>query len=334
MQVIAWVGGITALMAALMATQQNDIKKVLAYSTLSQLGYMVMAVGLGNKEAGMFHLYTHAFFKALLFLGAGAVIHSCHHEQDIWKMGGLKNKTPLTFYTFVIGTAALMGVPYVTSGFYSKEAILASAFPEHGHGSWWLFLFAVFTAFLTAFYMTRLVIVTFFGKARTKDASHAHESPLVMVIPLVILAIPSLISQWLTGTLSAMVPGDHEGAAGKVALVCSLVVLVAGVFTAIKLYKGKDKDPVNIPLFANKFYWDEFYAGLVKYAQDRFAWIINGIESIVVDGLTVRLPAALARSSGNALRRIQSGGLQAYTFVLGLGIVIAVYLAVYASSKN
>jgi NADH-quinone oxidoreductase subunit L len=335
-EIISWVGGITALMAALMAVQQNDIKKVLAYSTLSQLGYMVMAVGLMAPNEGMFHLYTHAFFKALLFLGAGAVIHSCHHEQDIWKMGGLAKKMPVTFYTFVIGTAALMGVPYITSGFWSKEGILAAAFPQHGHGSWWLFIMAVATAFLTAFYMTRLVVVTFLGKSRTKHADHAHESPLVMIAPLVILAVFSLISQWswVYGPLNAMVPEHHEGTAGKVALVCSLVVLIAGFLTASRLYKGKDKDPLNIRILANKFYWDEFYAGLVKYGQDRLAWIISGIESIVVDGLTVRLPAALARSSGSVLRRIQSGGLQAYTFVLGLGIVIAVYLAVYATSKN
>jgi NADH-quinone oxidoreductase subunit L len=332
LQVIAWVGGITALMAALMATQQNDIKKVLAYSTLSQLGYMVMAVGLHAPNEGMFHLYTHAFFKALLFLGAGAVIHSCHHEQDIWKMGGLAKKMPVTFYTFVIGTAALMGVPLM-SGFWSKEGILIAAFPHEGHGSWLLFLMALFTAVLTAYYMTRLVVVTFLGKSRTKHADHAHESPLVMIIPLAVLAVPSIFSAYhfMSGPLSAMAPPHHSN---HLVMILSIVALAVGAFFGFTIYKGKDKDPVNIPLFANKFYWDEFYAGLVKYAQDRFAWIINGIESIVVDGLTVRLPAALARSSGNALRRIQSGGLQAYTFVLGLGIVIAVYLAVYASSKN
>ncbi|QIF04786.1 NADH-quinone oxidoreductase subunit L [Roseimicrobium sp. ORNL1] len=334
LEIISWVGGITALMAALMATQQNDIKKVLAYSTLSQLGYMVMAVGLHAPNEGMFHLYTHAFFKALLFLGAGAVIHSCHHEQDIWKMGGLAKKMPVTFYTFVIGTAALMGVPFITSGFWSKEGILTAAYPHDGHGSWPLFFMGLFTAVLTAYYMTRLVVVTFLGKGRTKYADHAHESPLVMIIPLAVLAVPSLISAvpWVSGTLSAMVP--HHEHTNWVVMVLSIVALAVGAFFGFTTYKGKDKDPVNIPLFANKFYWDEFYAGLVKYAQDRFAWIINGIESIVVDGLTVRLPAALARSSGNALRRIQSGGLQAYTFVLGLGIVIAVYLAVYATSKN
>ena len=127
-QVIAWTGGITSLVAALMATQQDDIKRVLAYSTLSQLGYMVMAVGLNSGEAAMFHLFTHAWFKALLFLGAGAIIYACHHEQDIWKMGGLLKKMPITGITFGIGTAALIAVPYVTSGFYSKEEILSAAY--------------------------------------------------------------------------------------------------------------------------------------------------------------------------------------------------------------
>ncbi|HSI63979.1 MAG TPA: NADH-quinone oxidoreductase subunit L, partial [Candidatus Saccharimonadia bacterium] len=336
-EIISWVGGITALMAALMAIQQNDIKKVLAYSTLSQLGYMVMAVGLHAGNEGMFHLYTHAFFKALLFLGAGAVIHSCHHEQDIWKMGGLAKKMPVTFYTFVIGTAALMGVP-LTSGYYSKDAILAAALGDHG--SIPLFVIGVFTALLTAFYMTRLVIVVFTGKSRTKHADHAHESPLLMVVPLAVLAVPSLISNWLTTPLQAMVPVPHEDAhhgflnPHNIAVICSITVVIVGFLLGSKLYRGKVKDPVNIPLFANKFYFDEFYAGLVKYAQDRVAWLVSSVENILVDGLTVRLPAALARTSGNVLRRIQSGGLQAYTFVLGLGIVIAVYLAVYASSKH
>ncbi len=332
-EIIAWTGGLTALMAALMATQQNDIKKVLAYSTLSQLGYMVMAVGLAAPHEGMFHLYTHAFFKALLFLGAGAVIHACHHEQDIWKMGGLRSKMPVTFWTFVIGTAALMGVPYITSGFWSKEGILIAAYPHDGHGSWGLLLIGLFTAFLTAFYMTRLVVVVFFGKTRTKDASHAHESPLLMILPLAVLAIPSIIAGygWFARPLNAMVPLEEHH--NNVVLALSVLVLIAGYLLGVKTYRHKDTDPVSIKLFANKFYFDEFYAGLVKYAQDRFSWIVNGLEKIFVDGLTVRVPAALAGLAGNWMRRLQTGNLQAYTFILGLGIIIAVYVAVFASSK-
>lgn len=328
--IIAWTGAITALMAALMATQQNDIKKVLAYSTLSQLGYMVMAVGLAAPNEGMFHLYTHAFFKALLFLGAGAVIHACHHEQDIWKMGGLSKKMPGTFYTFVIGTVALMGVP-LTSGFFSKEGILAAAW---GHQKF-LFVIGLLTAALTAFYMTRLVIVAFTGKSRSEGADHAHEVPLVMLLPLVVLAIPSLLSAYglFAGPLNAMVPhGHHEG--GTIVMVCSIVVLIAGFLTASKMYRGKESDPIRIPLFANKFYFDEFYAGLVKVAQDRVAWLVNGLEKIFVEGLTIRVPAALSSALGKWMRRLQSGSLQGYTFVLGLGIIIAVYLAVFLNTKH
>jgi NADH-quinone oxidoreductase subunit L len=333
--IIAWTGGLTALMAALRATQQNDIKRVLAYSTLSQLGYMVMAVGLSAPHEGMFHLYTHAFFKALLFLGAGAVIHACHHEQDIWKMGGLKNKMPGTFWTFVVGTAALMGVP-LTSGFFSKEGILAAALGGPHHNVL-LFIIGLATAALTAFYMTRLVVVAFTGKARSENADHAHEVPLVMLVPLVVLAIPSILSAYgiFSGPLNAMeTHGEHEGSTGIIVMVCSILVLIGGYLAATKLYRGKDKDPVNIPLFANKFYFDEFYAKLVAVAQDGVAWIVTGLERIFVGGITLRLPAFLSTGLGNWMRRLQSGSLQGYTFVLGLGIVIAVYLAVFLTTKN
>src|SRR5207244_7341507 len=157
--IIAWIGGITALLAALMAVQQNDIKRILAYSTLSQLGYMVMAVGLKGTNAAMYHLGTHAFFKALLFLGAGSVIHAMHHEQDIWNMGALKKKLPVTFWTFLLGTLALMGIPPL-SGFYSKDAILATAFEGSPFG---LFPISVIVAILTTFYIARLIFVAFCG---------------------------------------------------------------------------------------------------------------------------------------------------------------------------
>ncbi len=189
---IAWIGGITAIMAATIAIAQNDIKRILAYSTLSQLGYMVMTVGLGGPTQAMFHLTTHAFFKALLFLGAGSVILALHHEQDIWKMGGLWKKTPITFWTFLIGTLALAGVPPL-SGFYSKDEILLLAFEK----STPLFIMATATAFLTAYYMGREVFVVFFGQPRDRHAyDHAHESPLVMTLPLVFLALLSIVAGW------------------------------------------------------------------------------------------------------------------------------------------
>src|SRR5438105_7728112 len=182
--VVAWIGAITAAMAALIATQQNYIKRILAYSTLSQLGYMIMAVGLASNDAAMFHLFTHAFFKALLFLGAGSIIVMLHHEQNISKMGGLSQKLPVTFFTFTIGALALIGCPPF-SGFFSQDAILALAF-EKDRAIFWL---ALSTAFLTAFYMLRLVVVVFFGDTRSEVARQSKESPLVMTGPLIVLAI-------------------------------------------------------------------------------------------------------------------------------------------------
>src|SRR6266850_2587174 len=187
--VVAWIGTITAVLAALIATQQNDIKRILAYSTLSQLGYMIMAVGLASGEAAMFHLFTHAFFKALLFLGAGSIIVMLHHEQNIWKMGGLAGRLGITFLTFMVGTLALIGFPPF-SGFFSKDAILSLAY-ERNSAIFWL---ALFTAFLTAFYMVRLVVVVFFGKPRSHQARVGREAPSIMIIPLIVLAIPAFAS--------------------------------------------------------------------------------------------------------------------------------------------
>jgi len=331
--VIAGVGGFTALFAALMAVGQNDIKRILAYSTLSQLGYMVMAVGLGAGEAGMFHLYTHAFFKALLFLGAGAVIYACHHEQDIWKMGGLHKYIPATFVTFVIGTLALMGFPYVTSGFYSKEGILGAAFEHCG----WLFASATLTAALTSFYMTRCVVVTFLGNPRSDNAKHAHEAPAQMILPLLILAVLALISgfSFVTDRLQAIVPVNEHSSGWVVA--ASIAALIIGSGSAFLLYKGKDTEPLSeisftkpvFTVFANKFYIDEIYAVIVRLFQDRLAWVVTALDSIFADGLIARLPAAIACRVGKTARSLQSGHLQSYTFALGAGLLLAVYLTVF-----
>ncbi len=329
--VIAWTGGITALAAALMATQQNDIKKILAYSTLSQLGYMVMAVGLVAGEAGMFHLFTHAWFKALLFLGAGAVIHACHHQQDIWKMGGLLKKMPITGITFALGTAALIAVPYVTSGFYSKEEILAAAFGKNKA----LFGIAVFVAFLTTFYMTRAFIVAFLGKSRSENADHAHEVGPLMWIPLALLAVMAIGSAWLTGPLNAIDPRAHAHAHGHVdghtlILGASIAALILGLFAGFILYSGKDKDPLSIPLFQNRFYIDGFYDNfLVRYFQDAFAAIIAFFDEFIINGLLVGGLSRTAESTGNLFRKVQSGSLQGYAFAFGLGVILVVYFTVF-----
>ena len=338
-ETIAWIGGGTALMAALMATQQGDIKRVLAYSTLSQLGYMVMAVGLlamqvggHHHEAGpghpaMFHLYTHAFFKAMLFLGSGAVIYACHHEQDMWKMGGLMKHMPVTFATFAIGTASLMGVPFVTSGFWSKEAILGLAFEVKGGSPF--FWIGVLTAMLTAFYMTRLFVVAFLGKARSDSARHAVEAPMVMVLPLLILAGLTLLSPIgaIARLLQAMKP-DHAEPHATV-MIASIGALIVGVGAAFVLYRGRDKDPVSIRVFANKFYFDEIYAVLVKVFQDTVAWIVTALDRLLVDGLVSGLPALLARRFGAAVRVLQGGHLQAYAFLLGAGLLLVIYVMVF-----
>lgn len=333
-EVIAWTGGITAILAALMATQQNDIKRVLAYSTLSQLGYMVMAVGLAALQLhaheavpghpAMFHLYTHAFFKAMLFLGSGAVIYACHHEQDIWKMGGLFKHMPITAITFAVGTLALAGM-FPFSGFWSKEAILGVAFEVNRP----LFWIASATALLTAFYMTRLFVVAFLGKGRTDSARHASEAPIIMVLPLIILAVFSVFSAWgpVVNTFQAMKP-DHADPHITV-LAASIVALVAGLGGGFYLYRGRDSDPFSIELFAKKFYFDEVYGVIVRVFQDRLAWIVNGIERVIVDGLIAKLPAALLSRVGSAVRILQGGHLQGYTFLMGTGVLLVIYFLVF-----
>ncbi|WP_193214879.1 NADH-quinone oxidoreductase subunit L [Luteolibacter marinus] len=325
---IAWIGGITSLCAALMATQQNDIKRILAYSTLSQLGYMVMAVGLLSGEAGMFHLFTHAWFKALLFLGSGAIIYACHHEQDIWKMGGLLKKMPITGLTFAIGTAALIAVPFVTSGFYSKEEILAAAFT----GNKVLFGIAVSVAFLTTFYMTRAFVVTFLGKTRSDNASHAHEVGPMMFVPLVLLAGMAIGSAWLTGPLNAYVPEHEHGHAEGHGLIlgASIASLLLGLFAGFALYNGKDKDPVSIPLFRDRFKIDWIYDNIVvKYFQDAFAAIVHFFDEFLINGLVVGGAGRIAEGFGGLFRRVQSGNLQGYAFAFGIGVILVIYLTVF-----
>ncbi|RYD32419.1 MAG: NADH-quinone oxidoreductase subunit L, partial [Verrucomicrobiaceae bacterium] len=305
------------------------IKRVLAYSTLSQLGYMVMAVGLVSGEAGMFHLFTHAWFKALLFLGSGAVIYACHHEQDIWKMGGLLKKMPITGITFAIGTAALIAVPFVTSGFYSKEEILAAAY----HSDVKLFGIAVFVAFLTTFYMTRAFVVAFLGKTRSENSDHAHEVGPLMFIPLIILAGMAIGSAWLTGPLSAIDPrhhaeGHHEGHA--IILGASITSLVLGLIAGFVLYAGKDKDPLSIPLLRNRFYIDGIYDNfVVRYFQDAFAAIVAFFDEFLINGLLVGGLSRAAESFGNLFRKVQSGSLQGYAFAFGLGVILVVYFTAF-----
>lgn len=324
--VIAWTGGITALVAALMAVQQDDIKRVLAYSTLSQLGYMIMAVGLRAGDAGMFHLFTHAWFKALLFLGSGAVIHACHHEQNIWKMGGLLKKMPITGISFLLGFAALIAVPF-TSGFFSKELILEAAHENQPI----LFWIAAFVAALTPFYMTRLVVVAFLGKSKSDEADHAHEVSPLMFVPLVLLAILAVIAGYGFAHSYAPAVPKHAGEFHVNFLFwISAIALITGAGSALVLYAGKEKDPLSIPLLRERFYIDRFYDNyLVRYFQDAFAAIIHFFDELLINGLLVGGLSRGAASTGNLFRKLQSGQLQGYAYAFGLGVILVIYFTVF-----
>ena len=329
--VIQHVGALTALVAALMATQQADIKKILAYSTLSQLGYMVMAVGFSGffhsgealgtvaSNAGFLHLYTHAFFKALLFLGAGAVIYACHHEQDIWKMGGLLRLMPVTAITFLIGTAALAGLPPL-SGFWSKDAVMAVV-----QNNTLLLIVGSMTAFLTAFYMSRLCTIVFFGKARSQASRKAVEVPWVMRAPLVILAFGAVLSGFEFAYGWFIDPEKLPHPHGVLPLALTAIG-VAGIVAGYVIYSGRDKDPIKVEVFARKFYIDEIYLCLVRLFQDGLAYLAKAVDQLLIDGLIVRGSARLTSGVGSLLRGLQGGNLQSHVFLLGLGIVIIIYL--------
>src|SRR6266480_4321056 len=307
--VIAWTGTITALLGALMATQQSDIKRILAYSTISQLGYMVMAVGLASNEAAMFHLFTHAFFKALLFLAAGSVIVTLHHEQDIRKMGGLAKKLRITFATFAVGALALVGCPPF-SGFFSKDAILALAYQRNTP----IFVIGLTTAFLTAFYVSRAGIVVFLGKPRSEVARTGKESPWVMVIPLLVLALFAFIAGLETFfTVPAL----------------ALVALILGVGIAVWLYRNRERDPLHVDLIRRLFYFDEFYEWLINRTQELLASVAAFFDRWIIDAGVVRGASGGTFGIGALLRLFQVGNLQAYAFLFGLEIVALIYFTIF-----
>jgi NADH-quinone oxidoreductase subunit L len=318
--VIAYIGGFTALMAATLAVAENDIKRILAYSTLSQLGYMVMALGLAGPLQGMYHLTTHAFFKALLFLGAGSVIYALHHEQNIWKMKGLLRQMPITGWTFLIGTLALCGI-FPLSGFWSKDEILALA---HHHNTF-LYWVATFTSGLTAFYMGRLFFVAFWGK---DDHGHAHESPAVMTFPLIFLAILSVIGGFI-GIPHFLYPeAPHMPLHMMVALISSGFAL-AGLTLAFMIYgKRPNTDPLEAklgglyPILKKKYYFDDVYGWYVNTVQQKFAKILFGFEQTILVRCGVHGLTAIAKASGQALRQLQTGLVQFYAIVIVLGAVL------------
>jgi NADH-quinone oxidoreductase subunit L len=339
LHVIAYIGGFTALLAALIAIQQNDIKRIIAYSTLSQLGYMVMTVGLHGPTAAMFHLTTHAFFKALLFLAAGSVILGMHHEQDIWQMGNLRKKMPVTFWTFLIGALALSGIPPF-SGFYSKDSIFAQCLEQKNY---LLFAVAVFVAALTAFYTFRLFFVVFFGKEKTDHAKHAHESPLIITAPLVILAIFATIGGFIgiTNNYGSQFAADHETLSfaqqlmeplkTPIPMLIGIAVALLGIFLAFSLYKNATNDPLPAKLGAlstamkNRFYFDEFYEKTFIAAHDFLAAVADWIDRWILEGAIIGAIRGGTDLSGRGLRLLQTGNLQTYAFLFVLGVALLLY---------
>ena len=338
MTLIAVIGGFTALFAATIALVQNDIKRILAYSTLSQLGYMVMAMGIGAMTAGMFHLMTHAFFKSLLFLGAGSVIHAMADEQDIWKMGRLKDKMPITTWTFVIGALALAGIPPL-SGFWSKDEILLSAFAG-GHIV--LYLLGTLVAFMTAFYMFRLIFVAFFGT--NKGGEEAHESSAVMTVPLIILAVLAVVAGFVGSPVMnyafghfVTYPGAVHYEPNTVVMVISGLVAIAGIVLAWAIYQKqlishlalRQRFKVIYDLLYHKYYIDEIYQWLGERFVYGTAKVLFWFDIYVVNGIVNGI-AALTGGAGRVLRYTETGQVQTYAAYMLVGVIVIVGLVMIA----
>jgi NADH-quinone oxidoreductase subunit L len=332
---IAWLGTGVAVYAGFCAYGQNDIKKILAYSTLSQLGYMSAAFGLGYPGVALFHLITHAFFKALLFLGAGSVIHGCHHEQDIFKMGGLLKKMPITSITFLLGTFALCGV-YGFAGFYSKDSILIAG----GLHNPIIFILLTLGAFLTAGYMGRLFWIAFLGQAKSESASHAKESPLTMLVPLIVLAVLSVAGGWLgfwPDQLGEIIKNGvehlhhmegHDSMHSKV-LVLGSAAWVIGLAVSFFFYGAGAKEdrlqqkagPVY-DFLKSRLWFDEIYDFYVAKIQQRFALFLNFIDVFVIKGILVRGSAGIVGIVGMCSRSLHDGNIHSYVYWFLTGLVL------------
>ena len=340
-QLVAWIGVATAFFAATIAITQTDIKKVLAYSTISQLGFMFVALGVGAYGVAVFHLYTHAFFKACLFLGAGSVIHAMSGEQDIRKMGALAKKIPVTFVTFTIATAAIAGLPPL-AGFFSKDEILWFAFASTRGGSTLLWAVAAFTALMTAFYMFRLLWLTFLGKSRVEPevAHHVHESPLSMTSVLVVLAALSAVGGFISIPHflepQLPLPAVHEELHHfeTPLVVLSVVLGLAGLAGAWLFFGGTGERAERVrgrvaslhKLLYGKYFIDELYDALIGrpllWISDRVFLRIG--DRFLIDG-TLNGLAALAQRAAGQLARVQTGSLHRYVFFVMLGIAVCVY---------
>jgi NADH-quinone oxidoreductase subunit L len=362
LEVVIFIGATTAFFAATIGVAQNDIKRVIAYSTCSQLGYMFVGMGVSAYSVGMFHLFTHAFFKALLFLGAGSVIHAMHHEQDLRKMGGLWKKIPITFVMMIIGTLALTGFPF-TAGYFSKDMLIEATFGAHSSMGMYAFVLLVAAAFLTSFYSWRLIFMAFFGKARHDEhtASHVHESPYVMLVPLGFLALGALAAGlafsgfFTTGhegsLVSAWLGQSHKDVAEATAhvlhaahetpaLIAYLptVMMAAGFALAWYAYIARPDLPGKLatvfkPVYLflyNKWYFDELYDRIFVRPM---AWIARVLwkvgDGLLIDGLGPDGISARVLSITKRVVRLQTGFVYHYAFVMLIGIVIFVSYFAY-----
>jgi len=355
MQIIAIVGVATAVVAAFIALTQNDIKKVLAYSTVSQLGYMFLGLGVGAFTGAFFHVLTHAFFKALLFLGAGSVIHAMSDEQDMRKMGGLRKKLPITYTTMLIGTVAIAGIPPL-SGFFSKDEILAFAFAENK----WLWTFGFIAALFTAFYMFRLLYLTFFGTFRGSQAQkeHLHESPATMTLPLIVLAILAAIGGLMN--IPEAIGGGHklanflapvfaEGQSIKGTLhvdhqteivlmvVSALAAIVMAIVTYIR-YVKKGYVPKSDALEDNglhrlsyqKLYVDELYDSVIVKPLNAFSRFLDRVvDRSIIDGIVNGI-AHFFVSSGKGIRQLQNGHVGFYIFMMVIAVIVLFVYGIFS----
>jgi len=358
--VVAIIGVATAFFAGTIALAQNDIKRVLAYSTVSQLGYMFTACGVAAFSAGIFHLMTHAFFKALLFLGSGSVIHAMAGQQDMRFMGGLKRKLPITYWTFIMATLAIAGIP-LFSGFFSKDEILWKAFSSD-FGSPWLWVIGFITAGMTAFYMFRLVYLTFFGEGRMDDHTreHLHESPKVMTIPLMALAVLSVIGGYVgiphilgggnqfEEFLEPVMRGSHTESAEHiltsaahststelVLMISSVLLVLVAIYFAYYFYKkntaatGRLRNRLSYlhKILHGKYFVDEFYgAVIIRPLVNGSLFLWKMIDVFVIDGIANGL-AILIGDMSKGIRPVQTGRLRTYTtiFLGGVIVLIAIF---------
>jgi NADH-quinone oxidoreductase subunit L len=353
MATVAIIGGVTALFAATIALVQNDIKRIIAYSTVSQLGYMFLACGVGAYTAGIFHLYTHAFFKALLFLGAGSVMHAMQGELDIQKMGGLKKHMPWTYWTFLLASLSIAGIPGL-AGFFSKDEILWMAYASGSLGRF-VWLLGAITALLTAFYSFRIVFLTFHGDFRGthEQEHHLHESPKSMTIPLAILAVGAVAAGWVG--IPALLGGEHANRIGEflapvlghphgegshteeiVIMTISVLAGIVGIYAAYQLYLKRTDIPkrlgevFSLPyrVFWNKYYIDEIYDFLI--VKPTF-WVAKNVivgvtDGKIIEGIVNGVPRAIG-SFGGQLRKVQTGFLHHYAVIMTIGVLAITAIA-------